>query len=338
MRPQPALLPATFTIGSNRFSQIQATPVYDAYWRFAAERQAIYFRRLTDLRGPWTSDPILRQFRFTNAYRAADRVSQYLIRFVIYGDGLDQSPVETIFRILLFKIFNKIETWEVLASQLGNLTWRDFRVADYDKVLSSALKNGGKIYSGAYIMPPVKIGDTDGVKHRGHLRLIDLIMRDQISERLADASSLRQVYEVLLSYPSIGPFLGYQLAIDLNYSEVVNHDEAEFVVAGPGALDGISKCFSDAGDLSAADIIEFMTDRQELEFDRLGLTFRTLFGRRLQLIDCQNLFCEISKYSRVSHPEFRGAAGRTRIKQIFHEHGPVPEPFFPPKWKLVTRA
>ena len=38
------------------------TPVFESYWRFAAERQAIYFRRMTDLVGPWTSDPILRPF------------------------------------------------------------------------------------------------------------------------------------------------------------------------------------------------------------------------------------------------------------------------------------
>ena len=31
--------------------------VYDTYWRFAAERQAMYLRRLGDLRGPWTADP-----------------------------------------------------------------------------------------------------------------------------------------------------------------------------------------------------------------------------------------------------------------------------------------
>ena len=34
---------------------------------------------------PWTSDPILRRHRFTNCYRAADRVSQFLISQVIYA-------------------------------------------------------------------------------------------------------------------------------------------------------------------------------------------------------------------------------------------------------------
>lgn len=332
-------IPVNFTIATNRFSNLRATPVFEEYWRFAAERQKIYFRRHTQGVGPWTADPILAQFKFTNAYRAADRVSQYLISSVINAAGSDSSVEETFFRTLVFKIFNKIETWEVLVDQLGSVEWRNYRFADYDRILTAAMRNGGKIYSAAYIMPPVKIEGTDGVKHRGHLALIERMMRERVPDRCQSAKSLREIYEILLSYPSIGPFLGYQLTIDINYSELLRHSEAEFVVAGPGALDGISKCFAEVGDASPAGIIEFMADRQDLEFQRLGLQFDSLFGRPLQLIDCQNLFCEISKYSRVSHPEFPGASGRTRIKQTFREHGPLPPPQFPAKWNLdVSRV
>lgn len=55
------------------------TVVFDTYWRFAAERLAMFYRRYGEPAGPWTSDSILRSYRFTNVYRAADRVSQYLI-------------------------------------------------------------------------------------------------------------------------------------------------------------------------------------------------------------------------------------------------------------------
>lgn len=56
--------------------------VFDAYWRFAAERLAIFLRRANGEPGPWTGDPILQQYKFCNTFRAADRVSQYLIRDV----------------------------------------------------------------------------------------------------------------------------------------------------------------------------------------------------------------------------------------------------------------
>ena len=70
-----------------------------------------------------------------------------------------------------------------------------------------------------------------------------------------------------------------------------------------------------------------MTDRQDAEFKRLGLEFPGLFGRRLQPIDCQNLFCEISKYARVAHPDIVGIANRTRIKQSYRPNRrPVPLP------------
>src|SRR5262245_43309546 len=88
---------------------LKTTPVYDTYWRFAAKRQDLFMRRVNGTPPPWTDAPVLAAHRFTNAYRAADRVSQYLIRHVIY-DG-PRAAEEVYFRTLLFKLFNRIETW-----------------------------------------------------------------------------------------------------------------------------------------------------------------------------------------------------------------------------------
>ena len=60
--------------------------IYDLYWYFAYERQSIFFKKLRGEKPPWTKDPILQTYKFCNAYRASDRVSQYLIRNVIYTD------------------------------------------------------------------------------------------------------------------------------------------------------------------------------------------------------------------------------------------------------------
>src|SRR5262245_21845606 len=64
---------------------LKQTLVFTTYWRFAAERQEIFFRRLKHPDPPWTSDPVLQNHKFTNASRASDRVSQYFIRNVIYS-------------------------------------------------------------------------------------------------------------------------------------------------------------------------------------------------------------------------------------------------------------
>lgn len=327
----------TFFRGSNRFADLRPTEVFDSYWRFAAERQSIFFRRLAGEPGPWTMDPILARHRFTNAYRAADRVSQYLIREVIYGPNRSMAPHEQLFRVLLFKLFNKIETWRLLEAQIGLLSWEKFDYNLYDKVLTAAMRDGSTLYSAAYIIPPVKWAESGGIKHRGHLHLIRTAMTGTLSGHLAEATSLVEVFALLKQLPSLGDFLAFQFAIDLNYATLIDFPEDSFVVAGPGARDGIAKCFANSSDYVAEDIIEFMHDRQETEFQRLGLDFQYLWGRRLQLIDCQNLFCEISKYARVAHPDVMGVSGRTRIKQIYKALPTHHGVWFPPKWDINDR-
>jgi hypothetical protein len=311
---------------------MEPTIVYDSYWRFAAERLAMYLRRLSTSDGPWTNDRILRAFRFTNSFRAADRVSQYLIAEVQYRADRSQAPAEIFFRTMLFKLFNRIETWELIESELGPISWQSVDLDAVSRVLERAMLNGRPIYSAAYIMPAPRLGKTR--KHDNHLALLEAMMDGGLPARIERAESLAAVYELLKPSPGLGAFLAFQYAIDLNYSALLDFDEASFVVAGPGALDGIAKCFVSTGGRSAEDVIYYMTEIQEREFERLGLHFPGLFGRRLQPIDCQNLFCEISKYARVAHPEFAGKSGRTRIKQGYSAGGSLVQPAFPPRWKL----
>jgi alpha-glutamyl/putrescinyl thymine pyrophosphorylase clade 1 len=310
--------------------RLAITPVFDTYWRFAAARQDLYEARLRGQPGPWTSDQILRRHRFTNCYRAADRVSQFLISQVIYKGS--QEPDEVVFRALLFKMFNRIPTWQRLEASMGEVSWREYDYSRYERVLSIAFTSGERLYSAAYVVPPPAFGEAR--KHANHLRLLELMMSTGLAGKVRSAGSLRGAFEVLRSYPAIGDFLAYQYLIDLNYSRVLAYDEMEFVVPGPGARDGIRKCFGPSADGIEADVIRYMADHQEEHFTRLGLHFGGLQGRRLQLIDCQNLFCEVDKYARVAHPDVQGISGRTRIKQSFR---PVAEPvpaWFPPKWGI----
>ena len=313
---------------------MEQTVVFDSYWRFAVERLKVYLSRLSNPHGPWTDDAILRSFRFTNTYRVADRVSQYLVREVQYGSGRSQAPAELYFRTMLFKLFNRIETWELLERELGPVSWQSADLNGMARVLDGAMQRGATVYSAAYIMPSPKYGAAR--KHANHLRLLAAMMDDGMPARVERASSLAEVYDLLRPWPGLGSFLAFQYAIDLNYSALLDFDESSFVVAGPGALDGIAKCFASTGGRSAEFVIEMMVDGQESEFARLGLEFDGLFGRPLQPIDCQNLFCEISKYARVAHPEVAGSSGRTRIKQGYSGEGALSRPFFPPRWKLTV--
>lgn len=310
-----------------------SSEVLQSYWALASERQRVYHARLAGLPSPWTEDEVIARYRFTNAYRVADRVSQDLIR-VIYGGS--QKPEDVLLRILVYRFFNKPATWAALEGVKGGVAWDSFGVEDYAIGLDRMLARGQRVYSAAYIVPPPPFGAAR--KHRNHLLLVQHMMRDGLAAKLVRAGSLKDVFELISSYPSLGPFLAYQLTIDVNYSTLIDFDEDDFVVAGPGARSGILKCFPDSGGLATETVIRWMAETQHEQLAALGLEFQDLFGRPLKLIDCQNLFCETDKYARVAHPARRGVGNRTRIKQQFAPAGPLDPPFFPPKWGINSNV
>lgn len=319
-------------VESPELAFLKPTQVYDEFWRFAAERQNIFVNRQRQALPPWTSDPILSAFKFTNVYRATDRVSQFLIRNVIYQGS--ESPVEVVFRVLLFKLFNKIETWQLLEDKLGEMTTQKFSVERIDEVLSQAFESGQRIYSGAYIMPSGSKTFHSARKHQAHLQLLDFMLKDHLAVKLSEAKDLKKAFEILRSYPLIGDFLAYQYAIDINYSEVTDFSESEFVAAGPGARSGLRKCFANLDGVTDEDVIRLVTDLQAQEFERRAISFNWLGSRHLQLIDVQNLFCEIDKYARVRFPEINGLANRAKIKQRFKPNPSPVKQFYPPKWGI----
>lgn len=324
----------TKTIASHfvKRSKPKKSKVFNKYWEFAVKRQEVFLKRLINPNGPWTNDPIINGHRFTNIFRASDRVSQYLINL-----QYDQkNKIEDVFfKTILFKIFNKIETYSYLLSELGEISCCTFSLSKYDEVLTKRMAEKQPIYSAAYIMPSAGSAYGYRYKHTNHLALLAKMMKDKVYLKVTECKSLEELYLLLMSYPSLGTFLAFQYAIDLNYSNLTDFSEMDFVIAGPGAKNGILKCFDSLGDFSFEDVIKLVTENQEDDCEALGLQLPTLLGRKLQLVDCQNLFCEVDKYLRVSNPEITTGSGRIRIKQKFKTaKGDLPSPFFPPKWGI----
>lgn len=306
--------------------------VYELYWHFASERQCAFMRRVAGETWPWTDDPILQTYKFCNVYRAADRVSQYMIRDVCYHSE-PCTPEDRLFQIVAFRTFSKTETWRSLQAFLGRYpTLDDLADGSFTEALNRAKAENGGLYTGAFILCAT---DAYGqsLKHLNHVELFrHMFLADGLAERLLDASSLRGVYDLLHGYPLMGDFMSYQTTIDLNYSDLINFSENEFTQAGPGALRGLKKVFESLGDYTPTEAIQWMVENQASEFERLDLPFDGLWGRPLHAIDCQGLFCETDKYCREAAPEL--ASARKRIKARFSV---TPEPiqlFFPPKWGI----
>lgn len=313
-------------------SPIPRPGVYELYWRFAAERQKAFEARVSGVPWPWTEDRILQAYKFCNVFRAADRVSQYMIRDVAYKND-NATPQDRLFQIVAFRTFSNIRTWDSVTSKLG----RSPRLADladgsFEQVLTTTREENGRLYTGAFILCAT---DAYGrsIKHLNHVALFKhMFLLEGLADRVLSAPSLESVYQMLHEFPLMGDFMSYQTAIDLNYSTHVNFSEDDFTQPGPGAVRGIRKVFLDLNGLTPRETIMWMVDNQEAEFERLGYGFNGLWGRRLHAIDAQGLFCETDKYCREAVPELTSA--RSRIKARFSA---TPEPiqlFFPPKWGI----
>ncbi len=305
--------------------------VYDLYWYFACERQKIFWKKRNGEAPPWTDDKILQEYKFCNSYRVNDRVSQYLLQNVIYN-GKRYSKEDMIFRIVLFKLFNKESTWELLLKHFSDITLKTFDIKKYSEILENALKNGIKIYNDAYISCANKAFGYNR-KHDNHLALLNKMFKeDKIQYKIIKCKTMEEAFTLIKSYPLIGNFMAYQIVTDINYSEAVNFKEDEFTVAGPGSIRGIMKCFIDKGKMSDEDIIRYMYEHQDEEFKRLNLEFKRIGNRPLQLIDCQNIFCELDKYCRQAMPELK--SNRIRIKKHYIPKKEKINYIYPPKWNL----
>jgi hypothetical protein len=307
--------------------------IYQYYFYFVQERMSIFWNKYDSVQ-PWTIDEILKVHKFTNVYRAMDRVSQYLIRNVIYNENSFTSE-DVLLRILVFKIFNKPDTWEYIEDSVGSITVKNFDLPKINRALLG-LKKVQPIFNNAYMMTGThSLYNHLNFKHEKWLEMVKREMIGQsILKKISYAKSLSEVYELLRGCSFIGDFLAYQYAIDMNYSSVIDFSENSFVKAGIGAIRGIKKCFEPLDKkYSYEDAIRYTQDNFDKYINRFGYKdFKSLFGREPMLIDLQNCFCETDKYLRAKVPELR--VDNKRIKQKYKEMNRPINLFFPPKWNI----
>jgi hypothetical protein len=228
-------------------------------------------------------------------------------------------------------LFNRTDTWEHLVARLIEVSEEALAAGAVGDALAERAVHH-PLYSAAYIMPPPQ--KRAGPKFRRHLELLQEMISGALPERLATAPTMAHAFNLLASYDSIGPFLAFQFLTDLNYTSHLRFSECEFVVAGPGALRGLRKCIADPGDYGPADVIRWVMDQQEQAFADRELDWIDLWGRPLQLIDVQNLFCEVDKYTRAANPEFAALVPGVRIKQRYRPERAPLTARFPPKWGI----
>lgn len=313
---------------------------------FIVNRYRVHVRK--DVKGlppPWTKDPVISQYKFTNVRREHDRQTRYLIDNISLNPSLTLE--EKIVNTFLFRAWNNWDTmksfggpWsaeEIYSAELKESIRPLFKKLESEnpsrKWWSSAYNQGGTKaawkfpegdgYQRAYSEAKAKkFSDWEADIPLRVFHIGPWLKRDNVVERLLHAKNQQQVFEVIHSIRGFADFLAYQVFVDLTYIKKFPFSENEFVVAGPGCKKGLNYLFDDFDGLSYEEALFWLRDNidhcfyalQSTDYSGPAWNPQKLFSdlpeedRHMNVMSLENCFCELSKYIRTLE-----GTGRPRV-------------------------
>lgn len=299
------------------------------FLHMVSERYKIHLRKdVKNLAPPYTKDPILRQFRFTNVRREHDKETKWLIEHITSNNELSYN--DKLLNCILFRLFNKHETSELISAPIHfskgyepedyRELFEDAKAEDpHRKFFTGAFNTGGMKRALKWYLP--EDDPTNSMEMRV-MHFMRYLIEQGILHYLFETYSPEEVCDLLQSYMGIGRFLAYQMFVDMTYIERFPFSENEFTIAGPGAKLGLKFLFKDRRDLTPEELIFWLRDhwndlsQYNVHFGNKATAypkqlFRDLpeYDRVMNVMSIENCLCEFSKYYKV-----KNGLGRPRQK------------------------
>ena len=229
-------------------------PNMEMFFRTMYERQKVWARRFLDeLPRPWTDDPILRDYKFTNVYRELDRNSQWQIKNIYLDEKL--SLKDLVWKMMFFRFFNNPETFEYAQTVTGHTAgipkFSDYNEDEWDEVIGRIRKEGKNPFTNAYLINsqccPGKSRDycyTRVVIPALHEQL------DSIIKCIDTATKAEQVIKKFEELPAVAGFISHEFFQDFTYIErytrhtdFFRFNQNDYTNVGPGASIGLRLIF-----------------------------------------------------------------------------------------------
>lgn len=251
------------------------------YWM--REREKIRALKEAGQPRPWTSDPILHEWRFCNVNRCDDTVTRWIFKHVIAAHSESASLW---FNLVIARLVN----WPDTLATLGY--YHDWNPQHFIHTINSIK---GKVWTGAYMIP----GGPSGVGKA------DFLANETLTSlwcRRAEApvgGSCEDWFAFIEGAKAMGGFLANQVVTDMKYTPVLANagDWSTFVVAGPGTQRGLNRLFG--RDLKrswdrteAAEVLREVRSKVLSAAPEFAAVLR-------DLNNLSNCFCEFDKYERV---------------------------------------
>lgn len=266
---------------------------------YMVERESIRRRKEAGEPGPWTDDPILREYSFTNVRRSDDRTTRTLLA-QFYGPNVPgASPGDVLFNCCVARFFGLAET----VLHLGFQTAWDAEAAI--ALIQERQREGKQIFTSAYV---ITNNGESGDKIEFVCRKV-LSRLWQARHRIADATlrenGWRYLVGQLRQFPALGGtgFMAKEVAQDFILAMGWKpRDLNTFTPVGKGARRGLNRLHGRP--------VDYQITSSGLNVEsRFLREVRALFDMRhqylpadfveLQLHDIQFCLCEYDKLDRV---------------------------------------
>ena len=279
------------------------------FFQYARRRHEVYLRRQAGARPPWTADPILASYRFTNIYRETDRTTVWFREHV--RDRYDGTP-EVLLATVLFRWFNKIETGEAMFDQ-GCLVppdggsyansfdyWQSTGDVGMLRQAIVAARGAGPYVNGAYIIKtPNGMSKLDGVLdvsekfRRGDWREVAWSM---VSHRWP----LQEAWEWVRTFECQGDFTAYEVVTDLRHTHLLRDapDIMTWANAGPGAKRGLNRLQGRPLEQQLPKTVTCLEMRRLLTLSTSSAYWPSEWGQ-WEMREVEHTLCEWDKYERA---------------------------------------
>lgn len=302
--------------------------------RWITDRYAVHIKKdVQKLPAPWTDNPIIQEFRFTNVRREHDKETKWVIENICSISEESMSWASKICNLILFRMFNKSQTcknfmpinfdegidWTKISTYFENLP--DGYVPFTNAFITGGLKMScckELGYTSSYKDP------VNGLKPEyAVIRYVESLYNseDKIIN-LGQSVTAQEFVTSLNNIPGLGYFLAYQIFVDYTYCPEAEWSENEFVVAGPGARRGLDLVFDNRDGMTYEEALFWLRDNWLVICNWLQLPWNPdeIFtdlepeDRYMNVMSLQNCHCEISKYIRAVN-----GTGRPRNKYHYKE-------------------
>jgi len=268
------------------------------YWQI--ERENIRLQKeVSQLPPPWTSDSILREYKFCQVFREDDRTTRWFKTHI--REPMKNSP-DVLMATVIFRWFNWIPTGRTLIKHDLLKNW------NRKKAIEEITKQP-KWITGAYIIKtPNGMDKVTGVAECVSHMWQD---REYLAKEIFKTKSLEDTWTLLRDYPYMGPFMAYEVVTDLRHTYLL--EDAKDVLtwgnAGPGAMRGLNRLIGRELGYSkrSHDWVGEMQELYKIVQAKLPAHILQRNDMKYEMREIEGGLCEFDKYSRI----FKGE-GRTR--------------------------